>query len=150
MRESRAAGSKTAVSTIATAGAASTEELDSTGATDELEGALTSTEEELTTTADELDKMTEELETALLLEDFALDFLEAELAGALAAELSGATAGVAGAFVASGATEAELAGTEAGALASSSNSAKRSRTWPKESWARDRPKNRGKRANLRI
>ena len=88
------------------------------------------------TTSEELDGTAEELETALLLEDFALDFLEAELAGAFAAELAGAfaaeldgvTAGVEGFSVATGATEAELAGTEAGALASSSNSAKRSRT----------------------
>ena len=76
-----------------------------------------------------------------------MDFLEAELAGALAEELTGATAaelaGVAGVFTSGVACVA-------GAAASSSNSAKRSRTWAKETWARERPRNKGKRANLRI
>jgi hypothetical protein len=152
MSESRVAESNTAVSGVATAGAISaTEELDSTGATDEeltkaeLAGTSTTTDEELTT-IDELESGTiDELDTALLLEDLPFVFLEAELA-ALADELAGAAGGVAGAFT-SGA--AGIAGV-AGAPASCSNSAKRSRTWAKDTWARERPKNKGKIANLRI
>jgi hypothetical protein len=155
IKESRAAESSTEVSASVTAGATSTtDELDSTRTADEeLAGKISATEE-LESTIDELETgATDELDTALLLEDLPFDFLEAELAGALAEELAGATVaeltGAAGVFSA-GATDAELAGTVAGALTSSSNSAKRSRTWPKETWARERPKNKGKIANLRI
>jgi hypothetical protein len=153
--ESRAAESSVAVSTAATAGATSaTEELDSTGAT---EGALTATEDELKTTNEELcGSATEELDTAALeratlLDDFALDFLDAELAGAFAEELAGTTAELTGAGAAGVVVlDAELAGAGAVAEASSSNSANRSRTCANESWARERLKNKGKRANLRI
>jgi hypothetical protein len=71
----------------------------------------------------------EELETATLLEDLDFfDFFEEELAGAFAfaEELAGATtAELAGA---TGVCTAGVAGT----FASSSNSANKSRTWPKE------------------
>jgi len=124
--------------------ASTDEELDTTTTTDE---ELTATDEELATIAAELAGTADELEIILPPVDLAFDFFDAELAGtaalALVVELAGATtAELMGAF------ETELAGTVA--VASCSNSAKRSRTWANDTWASERPKNNGKRAILRI
>ena len=133
MSESRDAESSTEVSATATEALESaTEGFCSTGATDEElteTGGKTASEDELNTTIDELDGSdSDELETAILLEDFPFDFLDAELAVALAEELAGTTTAEL-----AGTTEAELAGTEAvEAFVSSSNSANKSLTWANE------------------